>query len=757
MEEVKEGFFFFLAVSLSSSRTSLGGLARRRPGRSKRFLFLYHFFVLSLASSSVSYPRRKETSGLFAEGYEFAGSRSDLSSFRRISRHQTHAFASSTPSSSSSSSLFSVQTPVYSTLEVAEAPGEGEREEEAEETRTEEQARHSPVPPELDIHTPVDSRSGGLLDPELSLGQRAPHPPSSLASSGSSPSSSPLGRPPRFPSSWKDWMTAQDKEGKSQLSRQCQDVKDFDARNWAEPALIRLLDEKVPEGSLMTVRVLSSDQEEPQEPPPPSREASYAPPSAAVVGGPSTASAAARGAGGKGGEEEGERRRYSRVSGGGEEGSLLTFRRGRVLGTGGEAVVVEGQLVKPSDPDLGRRSSMPNTRAPSFRRSRSLRVTRREREEHLFSSSASSAPFPSPLSSLLRGARNRTMLPTVAIRFLVSSRRLKFLPPSSPSSAPQPSPYPLVPHRSPSSEAIARYVEEMHAEQERLVNLSRRFGGSDLLKNTYGFVLPAFTGRLHRFRRVLNQLHRRRGKTGDNRFLLNQLTISPSLRTDLGALLSNPNLGVPALIYVAKSLIKLAANLELFGLVHRDIKPENLLVDEAGNVFLSDFQFVKERNQMLSCREIVSTVLVEPGLALCSLKFPEFRLRAEPPYDAWMTGMTVFKWLCNDYPFRGMITYPWQLDSTILAGRPALTGRQILWHNVATVAKLYDKAVVLPERRNKKFLAPIDWSRCLRFPHIANYPLLQDAIQGLLDINPSTRLRPSEMVSTHPLFTAAEA
>ncbi|PHJ20190.1 rhoptry kinase family protein rop11 (incomplete catalytic triad) [Cystoisospora suis] len=673
-------------------------------------------------SSHKTHLGENETSPFFffAKGYDL---KTKASSHQLISKHGSPESSSPETPIDEASSYFSPSIP-YSTLEASPPvieEGAAGKEEEGPSLRSVSSVRSEAYP------RPRHFSSGS-----------SPH--SFLSSRPSSPVTLPLSLP--------DWMTSDDQLGKKVLGEQCQLLQRSDVVAYGSSSLLGMIDEAIPEHLHMKIRILSSDI-----------------PNKKVSGGPPRLQGAA--AGGVGERDD--------------DGHFIIVQRGRVLGTGGEAVVVQGDLVEPrsfsstslmrgeadvsgeSEETVGEESQARQGRKKERTKERRLsassisplrgrksdRQTRETREggendeeepergqsneERRRGESSRSGTSTLPRRSMrevsARGTSpyEKTIYRPVALRFAVTGRlKPEMLEGTS------------LPYTS--DRQIEAYIAKVNEEQERLVSLTRKHGGSDVMKNTFNLVLPSIVGRLEGYAPKLSEIGRGLAK----RLLVNSVTVSPFMNGSLGMMLGNSNLLPSSLVYVAKSLIRIAANLDLLDLVHRDIKLGNLLVGEVGEVYLTDFQYVKEKSQSFACREVVSVYLTEPSLAMCWLKSGSKQIHAHHSHDAWMTGMAVFMWLCDEFPFDGM-TYDHMGE------------RSNARTNVYAIARMHDPSISSDENRQKKFPAPINWERCRRFPLIHEYPHLKDAIEGLLDINPFTRSRPYQMIATHPLFRTETA
>ncbi|EFH82766.1 serine/threonine-protein kinase [Ktedonobacter racemifer] len=81
--------------------------------------------------------------------------------------------------------------------------------------------------------------------------------------------------------------------------------------------------------------------------------------------------------------------------------------------------------------------------------------------------------------------------------------------------------------------------------------------------------------------------------------------------------------------------------------IHRDIKPENILLDEHGNILLSDFgiALIAQSSRYQSTKEMAGTM---------AYSAPE-QIQGKPraASDQYALGIVVYEWLSGDRPFHG--------------------------------------------------------------------------------------------------------
>ena len=133
--------------------------------------------------------------------------------------------------------------------------------------------------------------------------------------------------------------------------------------------------------------------------------------------------------------------------------------------------------------------------------------------------------------------------------------------------------------------------------------------------------------------------------------------------------LSDGSFTVSQTVKVAQEIGGALAAAHASGVVHRDIKPANVLLDDAGNTYLSDFGIAKDLGS--------DARVTRSGQALGSPAYmaPE-QLRAEPPSaqtDIYALGLLVYEMLAGSHPF-DIDSLVRLIDDQMTAPLPALEG-----------------------------------------------------------------------------------
>ena len=133
--------------------------------------------------------------------------------------------------------------------------------------------------------------------------------------------------------------------------------------------------------------------------------------------------------------------------------------------------------------------------------------------------------------------------------------------------------------------------------------------------------------------------------------------------------LSDGSFTVAQTVKVAQEIGGALAAAHSSGVVHRDIKPANVLLDDAGNTYLSDFGIAKDLGS--------DAAVTRSGQALGSPAYmaPE-QLRSEPPSpqtDIYALGLLVYEMLAGSHPF-DIDSLVRLIDDQMTAPLPALEG-----------------------------------------------------------------------------------
>jgi len=134
-------------------------------------------------------------------------------------------------------------------------------------------------------------------------------------------------------------------------------------------------------------------------------------------------------------------------------------------------------------------------------------------------------------------------------------------------------------------------------------------------------------------------------RSGDLIFLLERFVGGPSLAELLRQRKGQAFSAQEALICL-KALSAALAYAHANGYVHCDVKPGNVLIDQGGNIFLTDFSITRYADS-------TTTTLASAGTP--SYMAPEqFRGEAvSPATDVYALGVLLFEMLCGRRPFRG--------------------------------------------------------------------------------------------------------
>jgi len=134
-------------------------------------------------------------------------------------------------------------------------------------------------------------------------------------------------------------------------------------------------------------------------------------------------------------------------------------------------------------------------------------------------------------------------------------------------------------------------------------------------------------------------------QTADFAFLLERYVDGPSLKEILRERHGKPMAVEEVLVYL-KALSAALGYAHAFGVVHCDVKPGNVMVDQGGNIYLTDFGIARHSDS-------TTTTLATVGTA--AYMAPE-QIRGEavsPATDVYALGVMLFEMLTGQRPFKG--------------------------------------------------------------------------------------------------------
>lgn len=161
--------------------------------------------------------------------------------------------------------------------------------------------------------------------------------------------------------------------------------------------------------------------------------------------------------------------------------------------------------------------------------------------------------------------------------------------------------------------------------------------------------------------------------------------------------------------------------------VHRDIKPENMLLDEHGDILLSDFgiALIAQSSRYQSTKEMAGTM---------AYSAPE-QIQGKPraASDQYALGIVVYEWLSGDRPFHGSF--------------PELVGQ----HLTVPPPSLREKVSLLSPDIDHVVLTALEKQPEERFTSISAFTTaLEQASQDLLPTERPRPLGPSSLLYTPP-------
>lgn len=116
-----------------------------------------------------------------------------------------------------------------------------------------------------------------------------------------------------------------------------------------------------------------------------------------------------------------------------------------------------------------------------------------------------------------------------------------------------------------------------------------------------------------------------------------------------------PQLPLPAAVYAVSCIASALAHAHAKGVVHRDIAPANILISNAGDVLLIDF------NLAVAPKRLASTHSNAPAQGRPGYMHPEQantpRNQPRPPWDVFALGVVLYECLAGRAPFSASPAY----------------------------------------------------------------------------------------------------
>src|SRR5262245_18892136 len=113
-----------------------------------------------------------------------------------------------------------------------------------------------------------------------------------------------------------------------------------------------------------------------------------------------------------------------------------------------------------------------------------------------------------------------------------------------------------------------------------------------------------------------------------------------------GGSLARARLEPRELVRTLRGVVDALEHAHRLGVVHRDVKPENVLLDRRARAFLADFGVAVEASARHACAPVGGTPLtMSPEQARGE--------RVGPASDLFSLGVTLYRQLTGEWPFRG--------------------------------------------------------------------------------------------------------
>jgi len=194
---------------------------------------------------------------------------------------------------------------------------------------------------------------------------------------------------------------------------------------------------------------------------------------------------------------------------------------------------------------------------------------------------------------------------------------------------------------------------------------------------------------------------------------------------DLWKIMSNPNccLSLGQIKVFTKQLLEAVNECHAKGIMHRDIKPANLLINNDGELKLTDFglstSFLKKYEQVYS-NNVVSLYYRPPELLLGSYNYG-------PEIDIWSVGCILMEMITSTYLFAGSN----ESDQLDLIFRLFGTPNEKTWPGVSSLSG-WNSSVI-------RSVYPVK-SLTDKFPHLQLFVPVLDLASKMLVLDPKKRI-----------------
>ncbi len=184
-------------------------------------------------------------------------------------------------------------------------------------------------------------------------------------------------------------------------------------------------------------------------------------------------------------------------------------------------------------------------------------------------------------------------------------------------------------------------------------------------------------------------------------------------------------------------------------LIHRDVKPENMLINQQGQIVLSDFGIA-------TIAHSTSSMTSQPSGGTPPYMAPEqLQEHARPASDQYALAVVIYEWLCGELPFDGS---PAEIFAKhLMVNPPSL--RKKLPDLPSEVEQVVHTA--LAKDPQQRFATITAFATALKAasqtPRGSTTPLFQPTSGEMETIAPSQPLPPTQRATPTPLFSTSSS